>query len=153
VPLEFKTVSKTVTTYLEEIRELAGDNATRLQLGAIEKEVSAIEQNSNAYETELQRVLSIGNNAARLKKVNAVLTGTERALAPERGLPGRDWYKHQLYAPGNYTGYSAKTLPVVREAVEAGRWEEANSGAAAIADALQEFNKHIQQATELLKQI
>jgi N-acetylated-alpha-linked acidic dipeptidase len=153
VPLEFKTVSKTVTTYLEEIRELAGDKATRLQLGAIEKEVSAIEQNSNAYETELQRVLSIGNNAARLKKVNAVLTGTERALAPERGLPGRDWYKHQLYAPGNYTGYSAKTLPVVREAVEAGRWEEANSGAAAIADALQEFNKHIQQATELLKQI
>jgi N-acetylated-alpha-linked acidic dipeptidase len=153
VPLEFKGVSKTVNSYLEEIRKLAGDNSKKLQLGAIEKEAAAIEQSATAYEAELQRVLSSGSNADRLAKVNSVLIGTERVLAPEPGLPGRSWYKHQLYAPGNYTGYSAKTLPVVREAVEANRWDEANRGAEAIASALRDFNNRIQESIRLLKQL
>ena len=34
------------------------------------------------------------------------------------GLPGRDWFKHAIYAPGTYTGYGVKTLPGFREAVE-----------------------------------
>ena len=37
--------------------------------------------------------------------------GSSSALSSERGLPGRAWYKHMLYAPGLYTGYAAKTLP------------------------------------------
>jgi N-acetylated-alpha-linked acidic dipeptidase len=121
LPLEFKAVSKTVAGYLEEIRKLAGENSKKLQLGAIEKEVAAIEQSATAYEAELQRVLSNSSSSDRLMKVNGVLLGAERVLTPEAGLPGRNWYKHQLYAPGNYTGYSAKTLPVLREAVEASR--------------------------------
>ena len=27
-----------------------------------------------------------------------------------QGLPGRDWYKNLIYAPGRFTGYGAKTL-------------------------------------------
>jgi N-acetylated-alpha-linked acidic dipeptidase len=33
-------------------------------------------------------------------------------------LPLRPWYKHVLYAPGYYTGYSVKTLPGIRESIE-----------------------------------
>ena len=50
----------------------------------------------------------------------------EQKLTDERGLPGRDWYRHFVYAPGALTGYGVKTLPAVREAIEAGRWDEAN---------------------------
>jgi N-acetylated-alpha-linked acidic dipeptidase len=43
---------------------------------------------------------------------------TERAMTDDGGLPRRPWYRHQIYAPGYYTGYGVKTLPGIREAVE-----------------------------------
>jgi hypothetical protein len=45
-----------------------------------------------------------------------------RALILDKGLPRRDWYKHRICAPGFYTGYGVKTLPGVRDAVEAKNW-------------------------------
>ena len=54
----------------------------------------------------------------RLGEINRLLLGAERALTDPAGLPGRPWYRHLLYAPGIYTGYGAKTLPGVREALE-----------------------------------
>ena len=50
---------------------------------------------------------------------------SERKMLSETGLPRRPWFEHAFYAPGFYTGYSAKTLPGVREAIEAGNWNEA----------------------------
>ncbi|MEO8927008.1 MAG: transferrin receptor-like dimerization domain-containing protein, partial [Caulobacteraceae bacterium] len=61
----------------------------------------------------------------RLAKANAILQGVEQAMTDERGLPGRPWYRHLIYAPGLLTGYGAKTLPGVREAIEGRRWAEA----------------------------
>ena len=68
-----------------------------------------------------------------------------------QGLPGRDWYKHQLYAPGLYTGYGAKTLPGVREASEAGRFEEAGAQAKMVAKALKNFAAQVEEADKLLR--
>ena len=59
------------------------------------------------------------------KALNDGLAVSERKLISEAGLPGRPWVKHLIYAPGTYTGYGASTLPGVREAIEAGRFDEA----------------------------
>ncbi|MDA0875584.1 MAG: folate hydrolase, partial [Bacteroidetes bacterium] len=48
----------------------------------------------------------------------------ERAMTDAKGLPKRPWFRHQIYAPGFYTGYGVKTLPGVREAIEQEEWEE-----------------------------
>ncbi|HET7621980.1 MAG TPA: transferrin receptor-like dimerization domain-containing protein [Gemmatimonadaceae bacterium] len=64
---------------------------------------------------------------ASLRSVNALLLESERRLTDDRGLPGRPWYKHQLYAPGLYTGYGVKTMPAVREAIEQHHFNEADS--------------------------
>ncbi|NUQ21266.1 MAG: M28 family peptidase [Gemmatimonadaceae bacterium] len=61
---------------------------------------------------------SSGLTAAQMDAVNDALLKVERALTDARGLPGRPWFTHQLYAPGFYTGYGVKTLPAVREAIE-----------------------------------
>ena len=53
-----------------------------------------------------------------MTQVNVELLQAERTLTDAGGLPGRPWYKHQLYAPGFYTGYGVKTVPGVREAVD-----------------------------------
>ena len=57
--------------------------------------------------------------------MNLQLLQSERALTDPNGLPGRPWFKHQLYAPGFYTGYGVKTVPALREAIEQKQWSRA----------------------------
>ncbi|MGH9903594.1 MAG: transferrin receptor-like dimerization domain-containing protein, partial [Pyrinomonadaceae bacterium] len=54
----------------------------------------------------------------RLRRINDALMAAERALTDARGLTGRAWYKHQIYAPGFYTGYAAQPLPDLRQAID-----------------------------------
>ena len=61
----------------------------------------------------------------------------ERALLVPEGLPNRPWYKHAIYAPGQYTGYAAVVIPGVNEAIEAGDLERTRQQIAALASALQ----------------
>jgi N-acetylated-alpha-linked acidic dipeptidase len=84
------------------------------------------------------------------KSLNAQLALAERKLTSEQGLPRRPWVKHVLYAPGTYTGYGAKTMPGVREALEQGRFQEAQEQIAVVAKALQDEAAFVDQiATEL----
>ncbi|HEX9671800.1 MAG TPA: transferrin receptor-like dimerization domain-containing protein [Thermoanaerobaculia bacterium] len=75
---------------------------------------------------------------------------SERALTRDQGLPGRPWYRHQVYAPGQYTGYGVKTLPAVREAIELRRWREAEEQAAVVAKVLEGFARQVDKATAIL---
>ena len=84
------------------------------------------------------------NDDAKLKRINDALIQAERALIDERGLRGRTWYKHEIYAPGFYTGYAALPLPDLRQAIEDGRANDINEAAERIAEA-------IKRATEVLK--
>jgi N-acetylated-alpha-linked acidic dipeptidase len=93
---------------------------------------------------------AISLDAATLAQVNALLIESERKLTLDAGLPGRPWYKHQIYAPGAYTGYGVKTLPRVREAMEQDQWEEADKQIPVVAQLLREEAALIDQATGLL---
>ena len=86
----------------------------------------------------------------RLLTINQQLALAERKLISEQGLPRRPWMKHLLYAPGWYTGYSAKTMPGVREAIEEGRYTEAEDQVVLVARALQDEAAWIEQITKEL---
>lgn len=60
-------------------------------------------------------------------KVDALLRGIDQTLIDPAGLPGRPWFQNLVYAPGTLTGYGAKTLPGVREAIEQRRWDDARA--------------------------
>jgi N-acetylated-alpha-linked acidic dipeptidase len=47
----------------------------------------------------------------------------ERILTREKGLPGRDWFKHRIYAPGYYAGYGTRTLPGIAESIDRRDWK------------------------------
>jgi N-acetylated-alpha-linked acidic dipeptidase len=53
-------------------------------------------------------------------------------------LPNRPWFKHQLYAPGFYTGYAVKTVPAVREAIEQKQWRQADEAIVVVAGVLRD---------------
>jgi N-acetylated-alpha-linked acidic dipeptidase len=84
------------------------------------------------------------------KSLDEILFKTERTLINSAGLPRRNWYKHQIYAPGYYTGYGVKTMPGVREAIEQRNWHEASENIEIIARTLINFAAEIDRATKLL---
>ncbi len=88
--------------------------------------------------------------AGRAAKADTILQGVEQALTDSRGLPGRPWYRHLIYAPGLLTGYGAKTLPGVREAIESRRWAEASDYIGRTAAVLDAVGAKLDEATGLL---
>jgi N-acetylated-alpha-linked acidic dipeptidase len=90
-------------------------------------------------------------SAAQRAELNGLLRTLEQTLTNPKGLPGRDWFKHMIYAPGLKTGYGVKTLPGVREAIEDRRWPDAEKYAAVIGDALGAYCDQLEKITKLLK--
>jgi N-acetylated-alpha-linked acidic dipeptidase len=84
------------------------------------------------------------------RALDGILMRSERVLVREEGLPRRPWFKHQIYAPGFYTGYGVKTLPGVREAVEQRDWREAERQVGLLAENLRQLAQQIDRATALL---
>jgi len=88
--------------------------------------------------------------AASLTDVNKLMIESERKLTTAEGLPNRPWFKHQIYAPGFYTGYAAKTMPAVREAIEQKQWKQAEAGIVVVAGVLQDEAELISAAAAKL---
>lgn len=109
-------------------------------------------EKNGSEKSALEKGASEKLSPEKLAKVNEIVAGAERALLLPDGLPGRPWYRHQIYAPGLYTGYGAKTLPGVREAVEAQRWEEANQQARRAAQALRAIADQVEEAIRVIKE-
>ena len=78
--------------------------------------------------------------------LNDILYKAERSLIDPNGLPRRPWYKHEIYAPGYYTGYGVKTFPGVREGIEEKKWEEAEQQIVLLAAAIEKVTAEIQKA-------
>jgi N-acetylated-alpha-linked acidic dipeptidase len=87
--------------------------------------------------------------AAAQAEVDKILINTERQLTNANGLPRRGWFRHQIYAPGFYTGYGVKTIPGVREAVEQRDWKEAREQIVIAASTLERFAGEIDRAAKL----
>ena len=85
---------------------------------------------------------------ARLRRINDALINVERALTDARGLRGRAWYKHQIYAPGFYTGYAAQPLPDLRQAIVDRNTTNTREAATRIAEALRRATGVLKNARE-----
>lgn len=119
-----------------------------LEFGSIENALHQLSQSTQ----QLKQLLSKADQlkAEDLARLNKILFTAEQSLLHENGLPRRPWYKHQLYAPGFYTGYGVKTLPGVREGIEEKNWKEAQERIGVLSNALISFNGVVQNAIAIL---
>jgi N-acetylated-alpha-linked acidic dipeptidase len=112
-----------------------------------------LQQSTGNYDAALQDpavALRLRSSEAQ-QALDNELRKIEPALINERGLPRRPWYKHEIYAPGFYTGYVAKTLPGIREAIEQHKWEEAAEQIGIAATAFDRSAAQIDRATAILR--
>ncbi len=148
LPLDPSSLAQAVR---RNVNDLTKQTDHQVDLSGVLSALTSLENNALRYEHVLRMALeNRPPESATLLNLNRTLLSIERALTTEGGLPGRPWYKHLYSAPGLYTGYGAKTLPGVREAVESKNWEQAQSQAGALAAALSTFDEGVRNSTRQL---
>jgi N-acetylated-alpha-linked acidic dipeptidase len=120
-----------------------------LNFSGLDNAVAKLEQSAKSFDAQYAR-LSTADDAhanAERERMNGALATLEQSLTDARGLPGgREWYQHMIYAPGAHTGYGAKTLPGIREAIEERRWDEANQYIGVVSRVLNAYSTRLDRA-------
>jgi len=121
LPYDYEEYAKEVGVYLDAARLRADSKFGErvLDFGPVN---AAVRRFQAAGERILARQKHPPRDAARL---NQALLEAERALLTPQGLPHRPFYRHAIYAPGEYTGYAAVVIPGVNEALDKGDSERA----------------------------
>ena len=117
-----------------------------LNFSPLENALAKLDASSARYAKAMHGFSGGSSSAASLQELNTALAQAERKLTNNDGLPRRPWFKHLIYAPGFYTGYGAKTLPGIREAIEEKRYSEAEQQIPRVAKAIDDFAAAVDQA-------
>ncbi|MBO0859149.1 MAG: M28 family metallopeptidase [Chloracidobacterium sp.] len=151
LPFEFTNFAETVGGYVDDIAKLPKPPGQEIDVTPLRKSTAHLKQAADEYDRALRSVVSAGAIPADAKELNALLYQSERKLLSDAGLPRRDWFKHQIYAPGFYTGYGVKTLPGAREAIEEKNWSEAAEQIKVISKTLDAASAQIEAAARKLR--
>jgi len=147
--------------YWKTLIDLAKDPTKTYQSPKVKEEVpylnfssmenAMVQLKSSAEELQKQYVSATRLSVEKQKELNEILFKVERSLINENGLPRRSWYKHQIYAPGYYTGYGVKTLPGIREAIEQRNWKEAQENIEIVSKTMEAYTQQVQHAVNIFK--
>jgi N-acetylated-alpha-linked acidic dipeptidase len=149
LPLDYRDYAWQVRQFFDEStkiarrRNLSGFDEKRM-LDAVQNfadEAERIERARQGAVKEIEGSRTEANDrhpraVAKLKRINDALLAVERSFIDERGLRGRSWYTHQIYAPGTYTGYASQPLPDFRQALDDRNTVNATEALARIVDAI-----------------
>jgi N-acetylated-alpha-linked acidic dipeptidase len=115
LPYDYRLYGRDVVGYVADAQMRA--TAAKLQV-----DFSAASAAANRFAAAGESVYKLQSSAVastNAAKLNAALRDAETALLNDAGLPHRPWYKHTIYAPGEYTGYAAVVIPGVNEGIDA----------------------------------
>lgn len=129
LPFEFGAAARAIEDWMKDL--------PKVETAELKTELTRLSAAAERYEAAMAR-------ATPSKQANLAILRTERALLLDGGVPGRPWYKHQLMAPGLYTGYSAKTLPAIRDS------RDPQAGVKLVAQAVRNYVAAIDGAARLL---
>jgi len=159
LPFNFIDLADTMARYVDEITEAhEGQTDTpEVDLTALSSALDNLREAGLAYEQALEQLTNVSSSAVHgqteLQRLNQLLYTSERRLGHDEGLPNREWFRHQVYAPGFYTGYGVKTIPGVREGLEEEEWDAARYYVNVVSQALENLVTQVQEARGLLEDL
>jgi N-acetylated-alpha-linked acidic dipeptidase len=121
----------------------------KLDFAPMDGAVAKLKASASAFDTALA-TKGAALSPAQKKKLDAALLPLEQRLLRDKGLPFRPYYKNMIYAPGRFTGYGAKTLPGIREAIEERRFDDAATYMSLTAEALGDYAAGLDAATAVI---
>jgi len=113
LPYDYEAYAQAIAGYLSAAQRKAA--GAGLPLNFAPAEAAAARMEAAAAKARMVQA----HPPADPVRLNQTLRNVESALLSPAGLPGRPWYKHTIYAPGEYTGYAAVVIPGVNEAIDA----------------------------------
>jgi N-acetylated-alpha-linked acidic dipeptidase len=114
LPYDYPAYAREITSYIEAAKRKASD--VGLSTMGFDAALAAATRFTAAAAKAHAAQMAPPSDPAGL---NHTLRAAETALLSPNGLPNRPWYKHTIYAPGEFTGYSAVVIPGVNEAIDA----------------------------------
>ena len=157
LPFGFTDLAAVMRGYVQEIREThaAMESPPEIAFESIEQALDALEEAGQGYERALASLSGASSESVlgspRLSQLNHLLYTSERRLGYEEGLPNREWFRHQVYAPGFFTGYGVKTIPGVREGIEEEDWEAARFYVRVVSESLSSLTSQVREAEEIVR--
>ncbi|MGB7602136.1 MAG: M28 family metallopeptidase [Candidatus Sulfotelmatobacter sp.] len=140
LPYDYEEYGKEVTAYADAAAKRAEN-----KFGNHVLDFSAVTLAAKHFQDAGAKILSKQRNPPRdPARLNHALLGAERALLVPEGLPHRSWFRHAIYAPGEYTGYAAVVIPGVNEALDKGDADRARQQMAVLAAALERAAKALE---------
>jgi N-acetylated-alpha-linked acidic dipeptidase len=130
LPYDYQLYGKEIVGYLDAAQKRATEQKLTLDFTTALTAARRFATAGNAIRTTQAAPPS---DATAL---NQSLRDAEEALLNPVGLPKRAWYKHTIYAPGEFTGYAAVVIPGVNEAIEAANPTLAQSQLTTLTEAL-----------------
>ena len=124
--------------------------APHLNFAPLQNALSRLQESARRYDSAQRDPSKQVATIDAQRALDGALAKVEQAMTRNEGLPRRPWFRHQIYAPGFYTGYGVKTLPAVREAIEQHDWKEADEQIVRVAETIGQIAAQIDRATELL---
>jgi N-acetylated-alpha-linked acidic dipeptidase len=115
LPYDYRLYGHEIVGYLSAAQARATDASMQVDFAA----ATAAAERFAAAGQSVYKLQSGPGTGANLARLNAALRDAETALLNQQGLPKRPWYKHTIYAPGEYTGYAAVVIPGVNEGIDA----------------------------------
>ncbi len=114
LPYDYTAYARQIASQLEAARQRAAE------AGLDALDFAPAQAAAARFLAEAQRVTPLESSpSGDPERLNLALRKVETSLLTEAGLPGRPWYKHTIFAPGEATGYAAVVLPGVNEAIDA----------------------------------
>ena len=150
LPMDYEAYGTQILEYIKDIEQQAAAasaaDAKRIDFAGLKSAAEAFTKAGAALRQRGDALLAGPSTSSgqALAEVNHRLMMAERDLIEPAGLPDRPWYRHVIYAPGLYTGYGVKTIPGVREAVDAGNYARAADQAAVVIRALRRATRTLQ---------
>ncbi|MBY0496194.1 MAG: M28 family peptidase [Cyanobacteria bacterium] len=155
LPFQYSDTADTLLRYVVELEKLAAEKKdSKVDMKPVRAAVEALKAAGQNFEKAYASVGKADSQVLLAKKelqqLNKLLLTSEQKLGNSDGLPRRDWFKHQIYAPGFYTGYGVKTMPQIREGLEEGRFTEAQGGVRTVAAAVNALAAQVSEAARTL---
>ncbi len=137
LPFDYATYAKEIGNYIEAAKKKAEN-----EFGASAPRFDAALEAVHKFERASEKISGQQKKASGdVAPLNQALREVERALLIPGGLPNRSWFRHAIYAPGQYTGYAAVVIPGVNEAIDKHDLERANRQLELLAAALERATK------------
>jgi N-acetylated-alpha-linked acidic dipeptidase len=132
--------------YAKELASYINSAQSRATQAGVQLDFSAATIASDQFTKAAAAVLTKQESGTASSAMNHDLRGAEEALLDPAGLPGRSWFKHTVFAPGEYTGYAAVVIPGVNEAIDAKDAARAQAGIKSLTEAIDRATNALQQS-------